>query len=160
MGSGIVMCLANAGVPTILVETSQEKVDHSMKHIEKVYKASSAYKSGKQTDADIAKVMSNITPKSDSDLACLSNVDIVIEAVFENLETKQEIFRKLDKVCKPNAVLATNTSYLDIDQIGSVASRHGNVVGTRKLARRSLLGLHRLWNLYSAANQLISSSCC
>jgi 3-hydroxyacyl-CoA dehydrogenase len=131
MGAGIAMCLAQAKVPTILLESSVEKSQDAMKRIEKTYKSSSAYKSGKQTDADIAGIMSHIKPMVDESYKCLADSDIVIEAVFENLELKKMIFSKLDKVCKPSAILASNTSYLDIDQIGNATSRPQNVVGTR-----------------------------
>jgi 3-hydroxyacyl-CoA dehydrogenase len=132
MGAGIAMCLAQAGVATTLVESTDAKAQEAMKRIEKTYKSSSAYKSGKQTDADISAIMSKITPSGDDSFKSLGAADIVIEAIFENMDLKKQIFAKLDRVCKPGAILATNTSYLDIDEIGGATKRPQNVIGTRK----------------------------
>jgi 3-hydroxyacyl-CoA dehydrogenase len=142
MGAGIAMCFAEAGLSVTLVETSAETAVACRNRIEKVYKASSAYKSGKMTDDSVNKLLGMIT--FSSDMQSLNNADMVIEAVFENMNTKKEIFTKLDRICKPGAILATNTSYLDIDEIASVTSRIQNVIGTRKLLHNIFLFINLL----------------
>lgn len=140
MGAGIAMCLAQANIPTTLVETTDQKAREATLRIEKTYKSSSAYKSGKQTDADVAAIMKNITTVGD-DFTRLKDADIVIEAVFENMAIKKDIFSKLDKVCKPDTILASNTSYLDIDEIGQSTSRPANVVGTHFFSPANVMKL-------------------
>lgn len=130
MGAGISMCFANAGIPVTLVETSQDLADASIKRIEGTYKASSAFKSGKLTEYAVGKLTGLITPSGD--MQTLATADLVIEAVFENMEVKKDIFGKLEKLCKPDAILATNTSYLSIDEIANITNRQRNVIGTRK----------------------------
>lgn len=139
MGAGIAMCFAEAGLSVTLVETSAETAVACRNRIEKVYKASSAYKSGKMTDDSVNKLLGMIT--FSSDMQSLNNADMVIEAVFENMNTKKEIFTKLDRICKPGAILATNTSYLDIDEIASVTSRIQNVIGTHFFSPANVMKL-------------------
>jgi 3-hydroxyacyl-CoA dehydrogenase len=130
MGAGISMCFANAGIPVTLVETSQDIAQASLQRIENTYKASSAFKSGKMTEEAVNKLTGLITPSGDMNV--LSTADIVIEAVYENMEVKREIFQKLEKICKADAILATNTSYLSVDEVAGVTNRKGSVIGTRK----------------------------
>jgi 3-hydroxyacyl-CoA dehydrogenase len=132
MGAGIAMSLVNAKFPVVLVESTTELAQQALVRIRSTYKASSAYKSGKLSDEMLGGNMALIT--ATSQLGDLSGVDLVIEAVFENMKLKKELFAKLDAVCKPDAILATNTSCLDIDEIASATSKHrlANVVGTRK----------------------------
>jgi 3-hydroxyacyl-CoA dehydrogenase len=101
-----------------------------MASIEKTYKSSSAYKSGKQTDEQVKRLTDLV--KCTTEYATLSTADIVIEAGFEDMNIKKQIFANLDKVCKDTAILATNTSYLDIDEIASATSRSSSVIGARK----------------------------
>jgi 3-hydroxyacyl-CoA dehydrogenase len=99
--------------------------------IEGNYKRSSAFKSGKMTQQDLEKTMSLVqTSANVDDFRQLSDCDIVIEAVFESLDLKKSIFQKLDKVCKPSALLCTNTSYLSIDDIAAATKRPESVMGT------------------------------
>jgi len=130
MGAGIVMSCVNANIPVVLVETSMELATAALLRIERTYQTSSAYKTGRLSKIELQRRMELITPSGD--FKRLSGVDLVIEAVFENMKLKQDIFAQLDKVCKPSAILATNTSYLDVDEIGSVTARPHNVLGTRK----------------------------
>lgn len=129
MGAGIAMCFAEAGVPSTLVETTSEIAQQARARIERTYKSSSAYKNGKMNDEKVNKLVNMIS--FTDDMSTLSSVDLVIEAVFENMNVKKEIFKKLDSICKPDAIMASNTSYLSIDEIGSVTSRPNNVIGTR-----------------------------
>jgi 3-hydroxyacyl-CoA dehydrogenase len=126
------MVIANAGLPVTLVETSPELAEAAKQRIENTYKMSSAFKSGKMSEEKLQTTMNLFT--FSSDLKELSEADIVVEAVFENMETKKNIFAQLDGICKPEAILATNTSFMDVDEISSATSRPASVVGTRKLA--------------------------
>jgi 3-hydroxyacyl-CoA dehydrogenase len=132
MGTGIVMSLINAGIHVVWVESSEESMDAAMARIGSTYRASSAYKSGKMSEADVLKRYQLITPTTEMEK--LKHSDMVIEAVYEDMAVKKDIFEKLDKICKPTAVLATNTSTMDIDEIASAASksRAPYIVGTRK----------------------------
>lgn len=124
------MCFANAGIPVTLVETSPELAQATVNRIEGIYKSSSAYRNGVMSDDAVAKLLGFITPSGAMDT--LGQADIVIEAVFENMEVKKDIFRLLETICKPGAILATNTSYLSVDEIATLTSRPESVIGTRK----------------------------
>ena len=125
MGGGIAMCFANAGIPVTLMETSREALERGMERIRGIYDGS--VKRGSLTTKDMDKRMTLIRPSLD--LATIATADLVIEAVYEKLEVKQEVFRKIDALAKAGAVLATNTSYLDVDQIAAVTSRPQDVLG-------------------------------
>lgn len=125
MGSGIAMCLVNAGIPVILVENQQEFLSRGLGAIKKNYEVSAAR--GKISAGEIEQRMGLIS--GSTDIADLAEVDMVIEAVFENMELKKEIFGKLDSICQPNAILATNTSYLDVNQIAAHTQRPESVLG-------------------------------
>ncbi|PHQ15364.1 3-hydroxyacyl-CoA dehydrogenase NAD-binding domain-containing protein [Marinobacter profundi] len=125
MGGGIAMNFANVGIPVILLEVKQDALDKGLAIIRRNYENSA--KKGKLTQAQVEERMALITPS----LAYedFSQVDLVIEAVFENMAIKKEIFARLDEVCKPGAILASNTSTLDIDEIASATTRPQDVVG-------------------------------
>jgi 3-hydroxyacyl-CoA dehydrogenase len=125
MGGGIAMNFANAGIPTVIVETSQEALDRGMATIQRNYNNSA--RKGRISDADAAARMALLTPSLD--LANVAAADIVIEAVFENMEIKKELFARLDAVAKPGAILATNTSTLDVDAIAATTARPEDVIG-------------------------------
>lgn len=124
------MCFANAGIPVTLVETSDKLAQASINRIEGTYKSSSAYKNGAMSDDAVAKLLAYITPSGD--MKSVGLADMVIEAVFENMEVKKDIFRKLEGICKKGAILATNTSYLSVDEIATLTSRPESVIGTRE----------------------------
>ncbi|MBB4642192.1 3-hydroxyacyl-CoA dehydrogenase NAD-binding domain-containing protein [Rhizorhapis suberifaciens] len=125
MGGGITMNFLSAGIPVTLVEMSREALDRGIGIIRKNYENSA--KRGRLTNAEVEKCMALIIPSVD--ITALSDVDLVIEAVFERMDVKQDIFAKLDKVAKPGAILASNTSFLDLDQIARATSRPEAVVG-------------------------------
>jgi 3-hydroxyacyl-CoA dehydrogenase len=125
MGGGISMNFLNAGIPVTIVETKQEALDRGLGVIRKNYESSA--KRGRLSMEDVEKRMALITPSLSLD--DLADCDLVIEAVFELMEVKKEIFTKLDGICKPGAIMASNTSYLDIDEIASVTKRPGDVLG-------------------------------
>src|SRR2546427_2806980 len=126
MGGGIAMNFANAGIPVTVVEVAKEALDRGLGIVRKNYEATAAR--GRLTAADVEKRMDLITPSVD--FQAVANADIVIEAVFEEMPIKKEVFAKLDAVCKPDAVLATNTSTLDVDEIASATKRPESVIGT------------------------------
>lgn len=125
MGGGIAMCFANAGIPVKMIEISDDALERGLAIIKKNY--SITMKKGKLTEAQMAQCMSLVS--GSTDYADIANADMVIEAVFENLELKKEIFSKLDAICKPGAILASNTSYQDVDAIAAATSRPQDVLG-------------------------------
>ena len=125
MGSGIAASLVTAGVPVILVDTKAEALTAGLARVNAAI-ASAARKGRISADAATA---AGARLRGADTLAALASVDFVIEAVFENLEVKQEVFGDLGRVCRADAVLATNTSTLDIDPIAGASGRPGDVVG-------------------------------
>ncbi|HJV26642.1 MAG TPA: 3-hydroxyacyl-CoA dehydrogenase NAD-binding domain-containing protein [Aromatoleum sp.] len=125
MGAGIAMCFANAGLPVTLLDTSDEALARGMKIISGNYATSVSRGSLPQARADVALARIRTT----TDDAALADADLIVEAVFEDMEIKQAVFRRLDAVAKPGAILATNTSTLDVDAIAGVTSRPGDVLG-------------------------------
>jgi len=125
MGGGITMNFLNAGIPVTLVEMNQAALDRGLGVIRKNYENSAA--KGRMTAEQVEQRMALITPAFG--LEALDQVDLVIEAVFEDIGIKQDLFGKLDAVAKPGAILASNTSFLDLDQIAAATSRPDSVVG-------------------------------
>ncbi len=125
MGRGIVIAFANAGIPVKVLEVSQEALDAGLEKIEKTYESSVA--KGRLGEEDKNRILSTIG--STLDLDELADADLVVEAVFEDMALKKQIFGKLDAVCKPDAILATNTSTLDINEIAATIARPGSVIG-------------------------------
>jgi 3-hydroxyacyl-CoA dehydrogenase len=125
MGGGISMNFLSAGIPVTIVEMGQEALDRGAGLMRKNYEASAA--KGKLTEAQVSKAMGLLTPTLD--FSALADCDLIIEAVYENMEVKKEVFGRLDRIAKPGAILASNTSYLDINEIAASISRPGDVVG-------------------------------
>ncbi|MFG1289831.1 MULTISPECIES: 3-hydroxyacyl-CoA dehydrogenase NAD-binding domain-containing protein [Xanthobacter] len=125
MGGGIAMCFAQAGIPVTLIEVKAEALDVGMERIRANYATS--VKRGSLTQEAMDARMALITPKVGLDAA--ADADIVVEAAFEDMGVKAEIFGTLDRVTKPGTILATNTSYLDVDAIAATTSRPQDVVG-------------------------------
>lgn len=125
MGGGIAMNFANAGLKVTLVEAASEALDRGLAVVRRNYENSA--RKGRITPEQVEERMALIRPSLSYD--DLADVDLVIEAVFENMEVKQQIFARLDRVCKPGAILATNTSTLDIDTIAAATERPEDVVG-------------------------------
>ena len=125
MGGGIAMCFANAGIPVTLVEVQQEALDRGMGVVEKNYRTAAAR--GSMPEGDVAKRMALFTPTTDWDR--IADADVVIEAVFETMEVKRDVFTRLDAIAKPGALLASNTSTLDVDKIAGFTKRPADVVG-------------------------------
>ncbi|MDD2130573.1 3-hydroxyacyl-CoA dehydrogenase NAD-binding domain-containing protein [Pseudomonas sp. 17391] len=125
MGAGIAMNFINAGLPVRLLELKPEALDRGLAQIRKHYESSITR--GKLTPAQLEQRMSLL--QGTLDYADLADADLVIEAVFEDLSIKQSVFRTLDRVCKPGAILASNTSTLDVDRIAASTRRPQDVVG-------------------------------
>jgi len=125
MGGGIAMNFLNAGVPVTIVEMKQEALDRGVATIRKNYENTAA--KGRMTADDVEARMGLLTPSLDLD--ALSAADLIIEAVFENMAIKKEVFGKLDALAKPGAILASNTSYLNVDEIAAATSRPESIVG-------------------------------
>jgi len=137
MGGGIAMNFANAGIPVTVVEVAQEALDRGLGIVRKNYEATAAR--GRLTPADVEKRMGLITGSVDFEAA--ADADIVIEAVFEEMPIKQEVFARLDAICKADAVLATNTSTLDVDEIASATKRPESVIGTHFFSPANVMRL-------------------
>ena len=125
MGGGIAMSFANAGITVTLIEINDDALGRGLSIIDRNYAGS--VKRGKLSDEKAAACRALIS--GSTDYASLAEVDLIIEAVFEDPELKKNIFEKLDGVCKSGAILATNTSYQDVDAIAAVTSRPEDVVG-------------------------------
>jgi 3-hydroxyacyl-CoA dehydrogenase len=125
MGGGISMNFLNAGIPVKIVEMKQDALDRGLGVIRKNYENTA--KKGRLTQDDVEKRMAALA--GSLDLSDLADCDLIIEAVFENMEIKKDIFAKLDKIAKPGAILASNTSYLDVNEIASATSRPESVIG-------------------------------
>jgi 3-hydroxyacyl-CoA dehydrogenase len=126
MGGGLATNFANAGIPVTVVETGPEALEKGLGVIAKTYEA--AVSKGRLADAEREARMGLITGATD--IADIADADIVIEAVFEDMAVKKEVFAVLDRTCKPGAILATNTSTLDIDAIAAATGRPELVIGT------------------------------
>ena len=125
MGGGITMCFANAGIPVTVLEMNQEALDKGLKVIRKNYDIQVSR--GRMTAADVDKRMGLITGTIKYEE--LGQADLVIEAVYENLDVKKEVFKKFDEVMKPGAILASNTSGLDLDAMAAATKRPSDVIG-------------------------------
>jgi 3-hydroxyacyl-CoA dehydrogenase len=125
MGGGISMNFLGRGIPVTIVEMVQENLDRGVGVIRKNYEASAA--KGRFTAEQVEGMMGLLTPSLSLD--DLADCDLVIEAVYESMDVKKEVFGRLDTICKPGAILASNTSYLNIDEIAASTSRPQDVVG-------------------------------
>ncbi len=125
MGGGISMNFLQKGIPVTIVEMAQDALDRGVGVIRKNYDASAA--KGRFKPEQVDQMMGILTPSLSLD--DLADCDLIIEAVYENMDVKKDIFGKLDKIAKPGAILASNTSYLDVDEIATATSRPGDVLG-------------------------------
>ena len=137
MGGGIAMNFLSAGIPVVLVETAREALDHGIGVIRRNYESSA--KKGKLGAADVARNMALL--RGSLALEDLADCDLVIEAVFEQMAIKQDVFARLDRVARPGAILASNTSYLDIDAIAASTSRPADVLGMHFFSPANIMRL-------------------
>ena len=125
MGGGIAMCFAGAGIPVVLIDATQDALDKGLERVRANYATS--VKRGSTTQDAVDKRLALISGSIDR--AAVADVDIVVEAVFESMDLKKEIFSDLEKKARPGTILASNTSALDVDEIASVLERPEDFVG-------------------------------
>ncbi len=152
MGSGIAQVAAQAGYEVTLRDVTDEALDRGLASIKTSYEKFVAKE--KMTTQDAEAALGRITPTKDLDAA--ADADIVVEAVFEKLEVKHEVFAALDKICKDSAVLATNTSAIPITQIAAVTSRPESVVGTHFFSPVPLMKLCELVRGYKTSDETLA----
>ena len=154
MGGGIAMNFANVGIPVIVIEDSQESLDNGIKIIEKNY--SNTVSKGRMSDSEFKSRMSLI--KGATSLESIVDADVVVEAVFEEMKLKKEMFSRIDKLAKENAILATNTSTLDIDQIAESTSRPEHVIGTHFFSPANVMQLLEIVRGQKTSKEVIAST--
>jgi 3-hydroxyacyl-CoA dehydrogenase len=137
MGGGISMNFLQAGIPVTIVEAQQENLDRGTGVIRKNYEASAA--KGKLTGDQVDKAMGLLSPTLDFE--ALAECDLIIEAVYENMDVKKQVFGRLDTIAKPGAILASNTSYLDVNQIAASTSRPADVLGMHFFSPANIMKL-------------------
>ena len=137
MGSGIAMAFANAGIPVALLEQDQSALDRGAGTVRRTYEASAA--KGRINDTEAERRIGLITPSLD--LEAVRGVDLVVEAVFEDMEVKKGVFARIDDVAGPGTVLATNTSRLDIDELARSTSRPEEVIGLHFFSPANVMNL-------------------
>ena len=154
MGGGIAMNFANAGLPVTIIEQSQERLDKGIGIIRKNYENTAS--KGRITIPDVEHRMSLIS--GDVSMEALSNKDMIIEAVFENMELKKEIFSKLNTIAKQGAILATNTSGLDINEIASTTNRPESVIGLHFFSPANVMKLLEVVRGEKTSKEVIATS--
>ncbi len=154
MGGGIAMNFANIGIPVTVIENSQESLDKGMKIIEKNY--SNTVAKGRMSEDDFKNKMSLI--KGATSLESISSADVVVEAVFEEMSLKKEMFERIDKIAKENCILATNTSTLDIDQIAESTTRPEYVIGTHFFSPANVMKLLEIVRGKHTSKEVIAST--
>ena len=137
MGGGIAMCFANVGIPVTLIDTTQDALDRGLNKIRDNYAATVA--KGRLAQSEMDKRMGLV--HGSVNLGKAADADIVVEAVFERMDVKKEIFRKLDGIAQQGAILATNTSTLDVDEIATATARPQDVVGTHFFSPANVMRL-------------------
>ena len=154
MGGGIAMNYANAGIPVLLKETTQEALDRGLATITKNY--ASTVKKGRLSQADMDKRLALISPTLSYD--GFAEADIIVEAVFENMELKKKTFGEIDAIAKPSAILASNTSTLSIDEIASATQRPAQVIGHHFFSPANVMRLLEIVRGKATSDQVIVSS--
>jgi len=154
MGGGIAMNFANAGIPVTIIEQSQERLDKGIGIIRKNYENTAA--KGRISLEDVDKRMQFIDGNISID--SLSDKDLIIEAVFENMDLKKEIFSKLDLIAKDSAILATNTSALDINEIAETTKRPESVIGLHFFSPANVMRLLEIVRGEKTSKQIVATS--
>lgn len=154
MGGGIAMCFANVGIPVTLLEVSDEALQRGLGIIRKNYTIT--VQKGKMSQEQMEQRIGLI--QGSTDYAEIADVDLVIEAVFENLDLKKEIFAKLDGVCKQGAILATNTSYQDVDAIAAATGRPQDVLGLHFFSPANVMKLLEVVRGEKTADDVLATS--
>lgn len=154
MGGGISMNFLNAGIPVTIVEMKQDALDRGIAIIRKNYENSA--KKGRFSMEEVEKRMGLLTGALALD--ALADVDLVIEAVYENMDVKKDVFGKLDKIVKPGAILASNTSYLNIDEIASATKRPESVIGLHFFSPANVMRLLEVVRADHTSKPVIATS--
>ncbi|MFN4354478.1 3-hydroxyacyl-CoA dehydrogenase NAD-binding domain-containing protein [Parvibaculum sp.] len=154
MGGGIAMNFLNVGLPVTIVETKQEALDRGIGVIRKNYENSA--KKGRFTMEEVEKRMGLLT--GSLDMNDLADCDLVIEAVFENMDIKKDVFGKLDKIVKQGAILATNTSALNIDEIATAVKRPEAVIGLHFFSPANVMRLLEVVRADKTSKEVIATS--
>ena len=154
MGGGIAMNFANVGIPVKIIETKQEALDRGLSVIRKNYERTA--QRGGMTQDDVEKRMKLIS--GSLDMTALKDVDLVIEAVFERMDIKKDVFAKLDAIAKPGAILATNTSGLNIDEIASATKRPEAVIGLHFFSPANVMKLLEVVRADHTSKEVINTS--
>jgi len=154
MGGGIAMNFANAGIPVQILELKQEALDRGLGVIRKNYERTVS--KGKLSQEDMDKRMALFTGTLSYD--DLAEADLVIEAVFENMNIKKQVFETLDKVCKPGAILASNTSTLDVDEIASATARPEDVIGLHFFSPANVMKLLEVVHGAKTADDVLATT--
>ncbi|MEL0012532.1 MAG: 3-hydroxyacyl-CoA dehydrogenase NAD-binding domain-containing protein, partial [Alphaproteobacteria bacterium] len=153
MGGGIAMSFSNAGMPVTVIEASQDNLERGLGRIEANYDATR--KRGRLSDGEMAARIGRITGLTDLD--AVAEADLVIEAVFEEMDVKQSVFRELDARAKPGAILATNTSTLDVNAIATVTNRPEDVLGLHFFSPANVMSLLEIVRAEKTAKDIIAT---
>ena len=154
MGGGITMAYANAGIPVTVKETAQEALDRGLANIRRNY--ANTVSKGKLTQAEMDRRLALITPQLSYD--GFDRADIIVEAVFENMDVKKSVFREINSIAKPDCILASNTSSLDIDEIASATSRPEMVIGNHFFSPANVMRLLEIVRGKNTSKEVIATS--
>ena len=155
MGGGIAMVFANGGIPVLLKDADQAALDRGLANIRKNYATS--VQRGRFTQQSVDERLNLIKPTLSYD--DFNQADMVIEAVFEGMALKKEVFGELDRVCKPGAILASNTSTLNIDEIASATSRPASVIGTHFFSPANVMRLLEIVRGKASSKEVSPRAC-
>jgi len=150
MGGGIAMNFMNAGIPVTIVEVKQDALDRGLKVVRSNYERSRTAKP-EETEARMSRLTGSL------DMSALADCDLIIEAVFERMDIKKDIFAKLDEIAKPGAILATNTSGLNIDEIASVTKRPEAVIGLHFFSPANVMKLLEIVRADHTSKEVINT---
>ena len=154
MGSGIAMNFANAGIPVKLFDLGREQLDRAMAAIERNY--ASTVSKGRLSEAAMRERLERITPVLE--LEAVASADFVIEAVFEEMSLKLDTFARLDAICKPEAIIASNTSYLDVNRIAAATGRASQVLGTHFFSPANVMRLLEVVRTDSVSDEVLATT--
>ena len=154
MGSGIAMNFANAGIPVKLLDLGPEPLERGMAAIERNY--ASTVSKGRLSEAEMRERLARITPVLEFD--AIASADFVVEAVFEEMALKLETFARLDEVCKPEAIIASNTSYLDVNRIVAATGRPEQVLGTHFFSPANVMRLLEVVRTDTVSDEVLATT--
>jgi len=154
MGVGIAMCFADAGIPVCIIEQERERLDQGLAAIRRNYEASrdKGRISPQEAEARLLLITGSV------DISDLAKADIAVEAVFESMEVKRDVFARLDAICKPGAILATNTSTLDVNRIAQATSRPQDVIGLHFFSPAHIMKLLEVVRAEATARDVIATA--